>query len=199
MTDWSAKIEAVAVRTGTLDITLLAGIPSWAIVLAEALRTHHGNGRSRATNLQGLWPNLECFVHGGIPIGPFQNELREALGPTTKFHEVYPATEGFIAAQDADAGAGLRLLTGHGLFFEFVPMADFDETRLEQLAAKAVPLAGVKTGVDYAILLTTPGGLARYALGDVVRFTSTEPPRLVYVGRTKLQLNAFGERVAEKD
>ena len=57
----------------------------------------------------------------------------------------------------------------------------------------------MKTGVDYALLLTTPAGLARYVIGDVVRFVSTEPPRLVYVGRTNLLLNAFGEQVIERD
>jgi hypothetical protein len=78
-------------------------------------------------------------------------------------------------------------------------MADFDESKLDQLGRKVVPLVGVKTGVDYVLLLTTPAGLVRYVIGDVVRFTSTEPPRLVYVGRTKLQLSAFGEHVIEKE
>jgi hypothetical protein len=36
-------------------------------------------------------------------------------------------------------------------------------------------------------------------MGDVVRFIALEPPRLQYIGRTKLQLNSFGERVSEKD
>jgi len=86
-----------------------------------------------------------------------------------------------------------------GLFFEFVPMADLELNRVEHLGPKAVPLAEVRSGVDYAVLLTTPGGLVRTLLGDVVRFTSTEPPRLVYVGRTALRLNSAGERVSEKD
>jgi hypothetical protein len=197
--DWPAKLDAIVARTRTLDITLLAGIPSWVLILAAALRENSSHGKERVSNLQELWPNFECFVHGGVPVGPFQDELRAALGPTVKFHEVFLASEGFIATQDAEAAAGLRLMTDAGLFFEFLPMADFDETRLEHLGHKAVPLADVSTGVDYALLLTTPAGLARYVIGDVVRFTSTEPPRLIYVGRTKLQLSAFGERVIEKE
>ncbi len=199
MDDWSAKIAAIVQRTRSLDITLLAGIPSWVLILAAALRESSGQDKNRVSNLQDLWPNFECFVHTGVPIGPFHEELRAALGPTVKFHEVYPASEGFIAAQDAEAGNGLRLMADAGIFYEFLPMADFDESRLEQLGSKAVPLGGVKTGVDYALLLTTPAGLVRYLLGDVVRFTSTEPPRLIYVGRTKLQLSAFGEHVIEKE
>jgi len=163
------------------------------------LRESSAQGKRRVSNLQGLWPNLECFVHGGVPIAPFADELRHALGPTVNFHEVYAATEGFVAAQDIHAAAGLRLITNAGIFYEFLPMDQFDEARLDQLTKKIVPLAGVKPGVDYALLLTTPAGLVRYVIGDVVRFTSTEPPRLIYVGRTDLQLGAFGERVVEKE
>lgn len=90
-------------------------------------------------------------------------------------------------------------MADQGIFFEFLPMAEFDQARLAQLGPKAVPLAEAKVGVDYALLMTTPGGLARYLPGDVVRFVSTEPPRLVYVGRTDLLLGALSERVLEKD
>ncbi len=199
MTNWSQKIDAIVARTRGLDISLLAGLPSWVTILAAALREDSTHGKRRISSLQGLWPNLECFIHGGVPIAPFHDELRAALGPTVNFHEVYAASEGFVAAQDIHAAAGLRLMTNVGILFEFLPMDQFDETRLDQLAHKIVPLADVKPGVDYALLLTTPAGLARYVIGDVVRFTSTEPPRLIYVGRTKLQLSAFGEHVIEKE
>ena len=196
MNDWPAKIAAIAARTAHRDISLLAGIPSWVLILAEELR---GSRPGRCPHLQALWPHFECFIHGGVPIGPFADELRATLGPTVNFHEVYPASEAFIATQDADPADGLRLMANAGIFYEFLPMADFDESRLAHLGPKAVPLAGVHTGVDYALLLSTPGGLARYVIGDVVRFGSTQPPRLVYVGRTKLQLSAFGEHVLEKE
>jgi hypothetical protein len=199
MSDWPKKIAAIAARTAAQDITMLAGIPSWVLILAEALRKQSAKVKARALNLQGIWPNFECFIHGGVPIAPFADELRAALGPTVNFHEVYPASEAFIAAQDSEALAGLRLMTGAGIFYEFLPLADYDEANLAALGRKAVPLAGVKPGVDYVLLLTTPAGLARYVIGDVVRFTSVEPPRLVYVGRTKLQLSAFGEHVIEKE
>ncbi len=195
MSNWPEKIQAIVERTSSLDITLLAGIPSWILILAEALRTRAGG----AENLQALWPNLECLVHGGVPLGPFETELRAALGPTVNLHEVYPASEGFLAAQDAEPEAGLRLLADAGLFFEFLPLSEFDENRLTILGLHAVPLEGVKPGVDYVLLLTTPAGLCRYVIGDVVRFISTEPPRLIYVGRTRLQLSAFGEHVIEKE
>ncbi len=198
MDDWAAKLQAIAERTRSLDITLLEGLPSWTLMLADAVRTQGPRGRTATPFLKLLWPHLDCFVHSGVPIGPFQSDLRAALGAEVSFHEIYRAAEGFIAAQDVEAARGLRLLTGGGLFFEFLPMAAFDEHNLANLGSKVIPLEEVQTGVDYALLLTTPAGLCRYLIGDVVRFMSTEVPRLVYVGRTNLRLNAFGEQVTEK-
>ncbi len=197
MSDSPEKIQAIAARTRSLDIRVVAGIPNWLLLFAEELCTQ--GRRERAPHVQAVWPEFECVVHGGVPLGPFADELRQAMGPRVRFHEVYSAAEGFIAAQDTDTGAGLRLMTNAGLFYEFLPMEGFDEKRLESLGPTAVPLEGVRVGVDYALLLTTPAGLTRYLIGDVVRFTSKDPARLLYVGRTRLHLNAFGERVVEKE
>ncbi len=197
--DWPSKIDAITERAMGVDITLLAGIPSWVLILAEAMRTRASQGSPRIADLQGYWPNLECYVHGGVPVTPFQDELRSVLGPNVNFHEVYPASEAFVAAQDAEAAAGLRLMTNVGVFYEFLPMSDYDEARLPTLGGRTVPLSGVSAGVDYALVITTPAGLARYVIGDIVRFESVKPPRLVYVGRTRLQLSAFGEHVIEKE
>jgi hypothetical protein len=194
MTDWPEKLRAIAARTASRDITLLAAIPSWLLIFAEAMRAHTG-----LQPLKEVWPHLECLVHGGVPVGPFEEELRAAAGPGVALHEVYPASEAFIAAQDAEPEAGLRLLTDAGIFYEFLPLRLFAGDWLGAVGQHAVPLAGVRTGEDYVLILTTPGGLCRYVIGDVVRFVSTQPPRLVYAGRTRLQLSAFGEHVIERE
>jgi hypothetical protein len=196
LADWPKKIAAIVARTRQLDISLVAGIPGWLLLLAEALLD---SAPGRPPHLQALWPNLECVAHGGVPLGPFEEPLRRSVGPTAKFHEIYSAAEGFIAAQDAEGDRGLRLLADAGLFFEFLPLREFDPALPPGLGARAVPLEGVRAGEDYVLLLTSPAGLCRYVIGDVVRFISTSPPRLVYVGRTALQLSAFGERVIEKE
>jgi len=200
MTDWPAKLAAIAQRTLRKDITLIAGIPSWLLVFAERMCAHAAKefGRAPAT-LRELWPHLECLVHGGVPVAPFSAELRAAIGPGVALHEVYPASEGFIAAQDAEPEAGLRLLADRGLFFEFLPVADYREDDPSGSGLLAVPLEGVKPNEDYVLVLTTPAGLVRYVIGDVVRFVTSCPPRLIYVGRTRLQLSAFGEHVIEKE
>jgi hypothetical protein len=197
--DWDAKLAAVTARAAQWDISLLSGMPNWLLGFAQALRDKPAESGRRIDTLQAIWPNLECCVHGGIPVGPFQKELRAILGPSVNFHEVYAAAEGIFAAQDNDPNTGLRVLSDAGLFFEFLPFTDFEEARIEHLGAKVVPLADVRTGVDYVVLLTSPSGLVRYVVGDVVRFTSVAPPRFVYAGRTRLQLSAFSERMLEKE
>jgi len=199
ISDWPKKVKAIADRTVGKDVTLLGGIPNWLLILSQAVLARSINGKIRPTYLKAVWPNLECVVHGGIPMSPFADEIRAVIGPRVNFHEIYPASEGFIAAQDSDATFGLRLMTNVGLFFEFLPMREFAETRIGQLGDRTVPLAGVVPGIDYALVITTPGGLCRYVIGDVVRFLTTDIPRLIYVGRTKLQLSALGEYVIEKE
>lgn len=197
-TDWSAKLEAIARRVRGRDITLLAGSPNWLLGFAEQLCAGGGGG-AKVPHLRSIWPNLECILHTGVPLDPYAVELEQACGPGVKFHEIYGASEGLFAVQDRAGTQGLRLMADGGLFFEFLPLADYDEQRLAELGSKVVPLAGVERDRDYVMLLTTPAGLTRYVLGDVVRFLSTTPPRLIYVGRTQLQLNAFGERLIEKE
>jgi len=199
MSDWPEKINAIAQRCVGRDVRMVAGIPSWVLILAAAVLEESARLGAPATTLKEVWPNLECLVHGGVPIGPFAEELRKICGEGVRFHEVYPASEGFIAVQDAEPEAGLRLLADAGIFYEFLPLAEYDETSLDQLGPRVVPLAEVKPGLDYVLIMTTPAGLCRYVIGDVVRFVSTEPARLVYSGRTKLQLSAFGEHVIEKE
>lgn len=199
MSDWPAKIEAIARRTLDRDLRLIAGIPSWILVLAEALKKEARKSGRTLQQLRQLWPQLRCLVHGGVPIGPYVEELRQALGAEVGFHEVYPASEGFIAAQDGCAEAGLRLFVDAGIFYEFVPVSAWNEADPAASTPSAVTLEGVQRGRDYVLVMTTPAGLSRYVIGDIVRIVDTDEPRLIYAGRTKLQLSAFGEHVIERE
>ncbi len=195
---WPARLQAIADHARRHDVRLLAGIPNWLLLLGEALRASAADRSNAVADLRTLWPHLECLVHEGIPLAPFAEELKTLVGSSVSFHEIYLAAEGFIAAQDADAASGLRLLVDTGLFFEFLPMTVFDSGNLDHLGGRAVPLDEVRVGIDYALMLTTPAGLCRYLTGDVIRFVSTGVPRVAYVGRTSLRLDAFGEHVDEK-
>lgn len=198
--DSHEKLQATARHCLDRDVRMIVGLPCQLpgfanIVLAE----HAARTGTPARSLRDVWPRLECVVHGGVPIGPFARELRAVCGPGVHLHEVYFAAEGFFGAQDSDAEVGLRLFTDAGVYFEFLPLADYDESRLAQLGPRAVGLEGVRAGVDYVLVVTTRGGLCRYVIGDIVRFGSTEPPRITYAGRTELRLGSFDENVIERE
>ncbi|MBE2215656.1 MAG: GH3 auxin-responsive promoter family protein [Opitutaceae bacterium] len=197
--DWPQKIAAIVERTISRDVRLVAGIPSWLLVLFEALQRRALAGGGTWIDLRSIWPRLTCLVHGGVPIDPYIGQLRAFTGPGVDFHEVFPASEAFIAAQDGATGEGLRLLDGVGVFYEFVPLDQLDSDGRPRPGACAVALEQAAPDVDYALALSNPGGLCRYLIGDIVRLLSIDPPRLLYRGRTRLQLSAFGEHVLEHE
>ena len=181
------------------DVTLVGGTPGAVCALALAGREAASSRQPRGPHLQAVWPNLECFAFTGAPLGIHAETLRALLGPTVKFHEIYAAAEGIFAAQDQGSPTALRLLTTAGLFFEFLPLRSFSEEALAKAGAECLPLGKVATDTDYVLLVTTPAGLCRYVPGDIVRFVSLDPPRLQFAGRTRAQLNAFGEGMTEHD
>jgi len=179
------------------DVTLVAGTPALLCDLALAVR--EAAGQPPPSHLQSLWPNLECCLHTGAPLGLHGETLRALLGPTVRFHEVYAAAEGIFAAQDGGSPVALRLLADAGVFFEFLPLACHNEAALTHAGPLCLPLEKIQAGTDYVLVVTTPAGLCRYVTGDIVRFVSVEPPRLQFAGRVAFQLNSFGERVSERD
>lgn len=185
MPEGPEKYAAAAAALGPEDVRVLAGTPGGILALLHA---------AQASGIR--WPRLECAIHSGAMLGITEKALREAAGPHVAFHEVYSASEGIFAAQDADARSGLRLLTGAGLFFEFLPLTELTAD-LASLGSRCVPLAEVSPGVDYALVVTTPAGLCRCLVGDTMRFLSRQPPRLVVTGRTEFLLHSVGERVTE--
>ena len=138
-----------------------------------------------------LWPDLEVFFHGGISFVPYRAQY-EALIPSPKMHylETYNASEGFFCIQTDPTDTNMQLMVDYGIYFEFIPMSDFGKD-----SPTVVPLEGVKTGVNYAMVITTTSGLYRYIIGDTVQFSSTDPYFLRITGRTKHYINAFGEEL----
>jgi len=194
-----AKFEATARAMLQRDVTLVAGTPASVCALSLAVRDAAAAGGERPPHLQAVWPKLECFLQTGTSLGVLGETLRSSLGPSVKFHEIYAAAEGLFAAQDKESPTAMRVLADTGIFFEFLPLAAYEDAAVAKAGPQCVPLAEVQAGVDYVPVITTPAGLVRYATGDVVRFVSTPPPRLQFVGRAALQLTAVGERVGERD
>lgn len=196
--DGPDKYRAIARTMSGTDVTLIGGTPGAVLGAADTVRLAASRGQMQIPSLRLLWPNLECLLHTGAPLGLFADELRGTLGPNVRFHELYAAAEGVFAAQEAGAELGLRLLTRTGVFFEFLPLADYRPDRLAAQSTRAVPLWEAQPGIDYVLLVTTPAGLVRCVPGDIVRFVSVHPPRLQFVGRTQLRLDHRGEDLDER-
>ena len=140
--------------------------------------------------LDEVWPMLEVFFHGGISFKPYKENYEELTHKKLNFYEIYNASEGFFAIQDRSDSKEMLLLLDNGIFFEFIPMDKFGSAD-----PKVITLEDVEVGKNYAIVITTNGGLWRYIIGDTVKFTSTDPFRIVVTGRTKHFINAFGEEL----
>jgi hypothetical protein len=104
--------------------------------------------------------------------------------------ETYNASEGFFGIQDDLTSADMLLMLDYGIFYEFIP-ADKAETS----SPAAFTIGEVEKGVNYAIVISTNGGLWRYMIGDTITFTSLNPHKFRITGRTRHFINAFGEEV----
>jgi hypothetical protein len=187
MSQWEEKIEKMAQSTIHEDVYILAGVPSWTMVLANKVLEISGKN-----NLKEVWPNLELFMHGGVSFEPYKAQFERLIpDPKMNYVETYNASEGFFGIQDQINSNELLLMLDYGIFYEFIPMSSFNGVN----SVEAVDLAGVELDVNYAIVISTNAGLWRYIVGDTVKFTSKTPYRFKITGRTKSFINVFGEEL----
>ena len=186
MANWEVKMQAIVNETINENVTSLAGVPSWMLVLLNNVIETTGK-----ENLFDVWPNLEVYFHGGVSFEPYMDQYKKILPRNDfKYYETYNASEGFFAIQDRNNNKELLLMLDYGIFYEFIPMhiSGPDEEKI-------IPLSEVEIDVNYAIVITTNAGLWRYRIGDIVRFTSVDPYRIKVTGRTKHHINVFGEEL----
>jgi hypothetical protein len=150
--------------------------------------------RSGKPNLLELFPGFGLYVFGGVNFKPYEQKFKILVGGTIDLLEIFPASEGFVAFQDEFPSTGLLLIPDSGIFYEFVPLDEFNNGRIER-----IPLAGVKTGVNYVLIMNTNAGLWGYNIGDTVEFVSTDPYRLIVTGRVSHYISAFGEHVIAEE
>jgi hypothetical protein len=186
MGDWETKLPAIINETVNENVTSLAGVPSWMLVLLQkALET---TGKS---NLLEVWPNAEVYFHGGVSFEPYKEQYKKLFPKDSfKYYEIYNASEGFFAIQDQNGSDELLLMLDYGIFYEFIPMDTFGT-----LNQRIIRLNQVELHKNYALVITTNSGLWRYLIGDTIRFTSLSPYRIKVTGRTKHHINVFGEEL----
>ncbi len=187
MDKWEEKIEKMVELTVQENVTSLSGVPTWTYVLLKRILEVTGKN-----NVLEVWPNLELFTHGAVAFGPYRQMFRDII-PSDKMNylEVYNASEGFFGIQDqAGTEDEMLLMLDYGVYYEFIPVDQFEEEN-----PKTLTLDQVELGKNYAIVISTNAGLWRYKIGDTIRFTSLSPYRIKISGRTKHFINAFGEEV----
>ena len=182
--DWETKVDEIVKETEKQNMTLISGIPPWLIMYFEKLIERNGK------KITELFPNLQLIITGGVNYEPYREKMNELLGKQVDTIQTFPASEGFFAFQDDYQKEGLLLLTNHGIFYEFIPLEQYGKPEAPRLTLKDIELHK-----DYALILTTNSGLWAYSIGDVVRFISKNPYRILVSGRTKHFTSAFGEHV----
>ncbi len=182
---WEEKIENMARETLTDNITSLSGVPSWTLLLLKRLLSISDKDR-----IKDIWPNLEVFFHGGVNFAPYREQYNQLFPEGMNYFETYNASEGFFAIQDRKNSDEMLLLLDYGIYYEFMPLDQLDEENPVTLG-----LDQVEIHANYALIISTNGGLWRYVIGDTIQFTSLNPYRVQVTGRTKNFINAVGEEV----
>lgn len=186
LSDFEIKRDRIAQEAMKQNVTNLSGVPSW--MLSVLTRVMELSGKQ---HLNEVWPNLEVFFHGGVAFTPYRNQYQRLItSPQMHYMETYNASEGFFGLQDDPSDAAMSLMIDYGVFYEFIPMDEFDNEN-----PTVLPLWEVETGRNYAMVISTSSGLWRYIIGDMIRFTEVNPYKFIITGRTKSFINAFGEEL----
>ena len=185
MSDWEAKMNKMADEAIKQNVTSISGVPSWTMVLLRKVLEKSGK-----KTINQVWPKLELYMHGGVSMQPYKKEFDEVIGKKINYLEIYNASEGFFAIQNNLKEDSLLLMLDYGIFYEFIPIIN-NEEKEDQI----ISLKDVKKDVNYAIVISTNGGLWRYKIGDTIKFSSTNPYKIKISGRTKHFINAFGEEL----
>lgn len=128
-----------------------------------------GKMRARGGRLRpaDYWPGLAlvaCWLGGTV--GRFSSQFPPWLGDGVPLRDVgYMSSEGTfsIPMQNGEPSGALALPAA---FYEFIPVREYGRDGAPVLLAHEV-----EEGGEYQVILTTSGGLYRYAINDIVRVT----------------------------
>nr|MDO8097584.1 GH3 auxin-responsive promoter family protein [Candidatus Njordarchaeota archaeon] len=223
LADWEKKFYLTILETIGENVTMIVGVTPLLMSMFQRMTDEYPerlirdlrNGQTKEKVRKALkkgegrllplncWENLRLFTPSSASIKPYMRRYTELFGdiPT---REAYSATEGQLGHEDEEGG-GL-LLHWDKYLFEFLSFQETDSARDEDVQEEktrgGIPrerliVSELKVGNLYELLITTPFGLYSYRIGDVLRLESKNPYRFTIVGRTKMTLNVYGEKVCE--
>ena len=185
MDEWENKLEMMAQQTMNENVTSISGVPTWTLVLFKRILELTGKSK-----IAEVWPSLELYLHGGVSFTPYREQFKNIIGKDINYLETYNASEGFFAGQQTPGDDGMLLFTDHGIFMEFMPLEEHGKED-----PQTIGLNDVELDTNYALVISTNGGLWRYLIGDTIKFVSKDPYKVIVSGRVKHYMNAFGEEV----
>lgn len=190
--DWNKKLEAIIEEAPSYDIGIIAGVPSWCLMLMERIIE-----RYKLNSIHDIWPNFQVYVHGGVFIQPYLKRLEKVFGNKVLLLDTYLASEGYFAYQCNPNKEGMRLMLNNNLFFEFIPFTEeyFYPNGTLKNRHKALTINDIEANVDYAFVISTNAGLWRYLIGDLIQFTDVDMREIKITGRIKQYLSLVGEHL----
>lgn len=184
MPEWEEKLKMMIQDVSSSNVVSLSGVPSWMLVLLKGVMEHTGK------SIKDVWPNLEVYFHGGVSFTPYKEQYNALIPNCINYMETYNASEGFFGLQDRSDLDSMLLLLDYGIYYEFIPITEIDKPN-----PKIINLSKVEIGKNYALVISTNGGLWRYMIGDTIVFTELKPFRFKISGRTKNYINLCGEEL----
>jgi hypothetical protein len=152
-------------------------------------------GTGESVSIADLWPAIHMVVtwtcaSAGITVDALRREL-PAQARILELGYVSSEFRGTITI-GRRAGSGLPTFDTH--FFEFVEREKWDSGAPEFLT-----LDKIRKGVDYYLIVTTPSGLYRYFINDLVRVRGFlhKTPLLKFMQKGKGVTNITGEKLYE--
>lgn len=193
LTNWSEKLEQMVIKAPSWDIGIIAGVPSWCILLIEKIIEVYN-----LKSIHDIWPNFELYIHGGVFIEPYIKKLDSITGKKVHLLDTYLSSEGYFAFQTSPEKEGMQLLLENGIFYEFIPFTPdyFDSEGNCKDLHFALTIDQVRQDVDYAMVITTNAGLWRYMIGDLIQFIDIESFEIKISGRIQQYLSLVGEHVS---
>ncbi|MFX0099882.1 MAG: GH3 auxin-responsive promoter family protein, partial [Candidatus Hodarchaeota archaeon] len=166
---------------------LFGGVPS---IIANNLEKILENSKKlgvSAKKINDIFPDYHVSFTGGVPPKYYEKKIENLVGHKVDFREQISATEGVIGIQLQQEPGFTPMVKSN--FYEFIPVKNSDER---------CTLGEVKKNEEYFMCFSSTNGFYAYNLGDIVKFTSEDPPIFVF-SRRKGVVNLVDEKLSEED
>ena len=137
-----------------------------------------------------VWPSLELYMHGGVSFTPYKEQFEKLIGKKLITWKCIMPVKVFLLHRKTRAMKACCYLPITGYLWNSCQWVSMGKSTRKHSVCRMW-----KRGKNYALVISTNGGLWRYLLGDTIQFTSLHPYRVKVSGRLKHYINAFGEEV----